>query len=132
MPGVIDHETLHVDDLPGIWSPVQWELTEEERNFEIEEQARASLLWAVDAPEAVLRMLLQETEITRAYDPPEGYDEDLQGEWDSSVVTFQVRRPIRLDQVEREADGLSVIYDFKDLGYWSLTVEPERVLIERI
>ncbi len=28
MPGIIDPETTHVDDLPGIWSPVQWELTE--------------------------------------------------------------------------------------------------------
>lgn len=29
MPGVIDPETLPVDELPGIWTPVQWELTED-------------------------------------------------------------------------------------------------------
>jgi hypothetical protein len=31
MPSIIDPQTLYVDDLPAIWSPVQWELTEEER-----------------------------------------------------------------------------------------------------
>jgi hypothetical protein len=31
MPSVIDPETIYADDLPAIWSPVQWELTEEER-----------------------------------------------------------------------------------------------------
>ncbi len=30
MPGVIDPETMNIDGLPGIWSPVQWELTEQE------------------------------------------------------------------------------------------------------
>jgi hypothetical protein len=27
MPIEIDPETMNVDDLPGIWSPVQWELS---------------------------------------------------------------------------------------------------------
>ena len=31
MPSIIDPETIYVDNLPAIWSPVQWELTEEER-----------------------------------------------------------------------------------------------------
>ena len=60
MPGVIDPETMYTDDLPGIWSPVQWELSEEERREEIEQQAKASLLWSVSAPEAILRLLLVE------------------------------------------------------------------------
>ena len=58
MPGYIDAEFMHVDDLPGIWSPVQWDLTPEERVAEVEEQAHASLMAAVDVPEAILRMLL--------------------------------------------------------------------------
>lgn len=70
MPSVIDPETLYVDDLPAIWSPIQWELTEEERTQAIEEQATASLLWTMDAPEAVLRLLLGETQIQRLYGPP--------------------------------------------------------------
>jgi hypothetical protein len=58
MPGVIDPETMNTDGLPGIWSPVQWKLTEEERIAELEAQTEASLLSAVDVPEAILRLLL--------------------------------------------------------------------------
>ncbi|MCX6071918.1 MAG: hypothetical protein NTU91_13855 [Chloroflexi bacterium] len=60
MPSVIDPETMHVDSLPVVWSPVQSPLTEEERAREVEEQATASLLWAADAPETILRLLLGE------------------------------------------------------------------------
>jgi hypothetical protein len=132
MPGVIDPETLYVDDLPGIWSPVQWELSEEERIHELEEQAKASLLAAVDAPEAILRLLLDETEIERAYEPPKGYDPEQQGEWDDSLITFQFKRQVRLERVDRNSELLSVEYNFGDLGYWILEIESERVTIERV
>jgi len=72
MTSIIIPETINVDELPEIWSPVQWELTEKEKIEELENQARASLLWAVDIPEAVLRLLLDEVQITRAYVPPDG------------------------------------------------------------
>ena len=75
MPIDIDPETIHVDNLPGIWSPVQWELDENERIYELESQATASLLWSVDAPEAILRLLLMEHAIDRAFGPPDGYDD---------------------------------------------------------
>jgi hypothetical protein len=88
MPGVIEPETINVDKLPGIWSPVQWELSEEERIQELHTQATASLLWAVDIPEAILRLLLGLTGIDRSLDPPEDYDAELQGEWDPKLVTF--------------------------------------------
>ena len=65
MPSIIDPETLYVDDLPAIWSPVQWELSEEEHIQAVEEQATASLLWTMYAPEAILRLLLGETDIQR-------------------------------------------------------------------
>ena len=52
MPAFIDAEFMHVDELPGIWSPIQWDLTPEEKVAEVEEQARASLMAAVDVPEA--------------------------------------------------------------------------------
>ena len=48
MPRRIDPQTINVDELPGIWSPVQWELFEDERLEELENQATASLLWTVD------------------------------------------------------------------------------------
>jgi hypothetical protein len=132
MPAVIDPETMHANDLPGIWSPVQWELSEGERIQELEEQATASLLWAVDAPEAILRLLLNETDIERAFEPPQAYDPEQQGEWDEALVTFQFKRPIRLERVEREPDYLYVEYHFGDLGYWAFEIEPERVTIQRI
>ena len=38
MPSIIDPQTLYVDDLPTVWSPVQWELTEEERIQAVEDR----------------------------------------------------------------------------------------------
>ena len=132
MPGVIDPETMYTDDLPGIWSPVQWELLDEERREEVERQDKASLLWSVSAPEAILRLLLEECEIERALDPPNSYDPELQGEWDESLVTFKFRRPIRLIEVERERESLYVVYDFGDVGYWDFEITSEKVIISRV
>jgi hypothetical protein len=132
MPGVMDPETLPVDELPGVWTPVQWELTEDERKRELEEQATASLLWAVDAPEAVLRLMLSECDIERAFEPPPGFDPEQQGEWDAGLATFQFQRPLRLVEVKREPDYLYVEYDFADLGRWAFEIEPERVTLQRV
>ena len=132
MPIDIDPETINVDDLPGIWSPVQWELSEEERVLELETQARASLLWTVDLPEAILRLLLEEQAIERAYDPPPGFDPDMQGEWDDSLVTFQYKRPIQLVRTVRERDYLYIEYEFKGLGVWALEIGTDNVNIYRL
>lgn len=132
MPSVIDPETINVDSLPGIWSPVQWELSEEERLAELEIQATASLLHVVDVPEAILRLLLNETAIERLFDPPDGFDPELQGEWDPELVTFEFRRPIKLVRADRQRDSLRVEYDFKDLGRWLIEIEPESVQIRRV
>jgi len=132
MPTVIDPETMNVDELPGVWSPVQWELSEEEHMQELDVQATASLLFAVDVPEAILRLLLSEHQIERTFDPPANYDPDQQGEWDESLLTFQFNRPIRLVKSERNQDRLYVEYYLADLGYWGLEIEPENVRIFRI
>jgi hypothetical protein len=132
MPSIIDPQTIHVDELPAIWSPVQWELTEEERVDAINEQATASLLWTMDAPEAILRLLLGETEIQRLSRPPAGYDLEEQGKWDPNIMTFGSYRPIKLIEVERELDYLRLVYNFGDLGYWEFMIEPEKVSIERV
>ena len=132
MPIDIDPETMNADELPGIWSPVQWELTEDERIHELESQAAASLLWTVDAPEAILRLLLNEQSIERSYSPPKGYDSDIQGEWDESLITFQFKRPIQLVKAERDGSSLYVEYDVKDLGVWALEIEPDNVNIYRL
>jgi hypothetical protein len=132
MPSVIDPETLYVDDLPAIWSPVQWELDEEERIKAVEEQATASLLWTMDAPEAILRLLLDETGIQRLYRPPDGYDQQEQGDWDKSLITFGPSHPIKLESIERTPTRLELVYDFGQLGTWEFVIEAERVSIERI
>jgi len=132
MPSVIDPETINVDDLPGVWSPVQWELTEEERIQELDLQATASILFAVDIPETILRLLLDEYEIERAYDPPPNFDPSQQGEWDDTLLTFKFNRPIYLVKSERRQDYLYVEYHFADLGNWAFEIEPEGMHIYRI
>lgn len=132
MPSVIDPETLYVDDLPAIWSPVQWDLNEEERILAVEEQATASLLWTMDAPEAILRLLLNETGIQRLYAQPKGYNPEEQGEWEKDLITFGPERPVKLELIERTPTRLQLVYDFSDLGRWEFIFELERVSIERI
>lgn len=132
MPAVIDPETLYVSSLPGIWSPVQWELSESERLDEIESQATASLLWSVSIPETIIRLLLDETTIERAFAPPEGYDPEQQGEWDDSLITFKFKNPIKLKNVERESDYLFLEFKVADIGEWALEIQPEKVTLERI
>lgn len=132
MSSLIDPQTIHVDELPAIWSPVQWELTEEERVEALDEQATASLLWTMDAPEAILRLLLGETEIQRLYQPPENYNPEEQGEWDKDILTFGPYRPLKLVEIERKPDYLRLVYNFGGLGYWEFMIESEKVTIERI
>ena len=86
----------------------------------------------MDAPEAILRLLLDETAIERALEPPQGYDPEQQGEWDGALVTFAFKRGARLDSMEREGDSLRIIYNLEGAGYWELEITPERVIIQRI
>jgi hypothetical protein len=132
MPSVIDPQTLYVDDLPAIWSPVQWELTEQERIQAVEEQATASLLWTMDAPEVVLRLLLDETGIQRLFAPPKDYNSEEQGDWNKELITFGPQRPIKLESIERTPTRLELVYDFGEMGHWEFVIESERVSIERI
>jgi hypothetical protein len=132
MPSIIDPETMNVDELPGIWSPVQWPLSETERIQELETQATASLLFAVDAPEAILRLLLNETAVERALDPPAGFDPEQQGDWNHDLITYQFSRSIHLEKVERSPERLYVEYKLDDLGYWALEIEAESVQIFRL
>jgi hypothetical protein len=132
MPSIIDPQTLYVDELPAIWSPVQWELTEEERIQAVEEQATASLLWGMDAPEAILRLLLDETGIERLFGPPQDYNPEEQGDWDGKLITFGPKRAIKLETVERTPTRLELVYNLGELGRWEFIIESEKVSIERI
>jgi hypothetical protein len=132
MPAIMDPETIHVDELPTIWSPVQAPLSEDERADEVEAQATAGLLWTADAPESILRLLLGETAITRAFDPPERYDPAAQGEWDPDLVTFAFARPIRLMSEERGRDRLALEYGLDGAGYWRMEFTPESLNVTKL
>jgi len=132
MTAVIIPETIHVDELPGIWQPVQWELAEDEHAAELDQQATASLLWAVDMPEAILRLLLDETAIERLFEPPQGYDPEQQGEWDEALVTFAFKRQARLDKRGKGGRFPCGHLQPGGAGYWELEITPERVVIQRI
>jgi hypothetical protein len=132
MPAIIDTQALNVNDLPTVWSPVQWELTEGERVDELENQATASLLWAADAPEAILRLLLGETGINQAVTPPDRYDPEQQGDWDPEIVTYQFKHSIQLVKCVREQDSLYVEYNFGELGRWAFEIGPDDVRIAHI
>ena len=132
MPKDIDPQTINADNLPGIWSPIQWELSEEEQLMEIEEQSTASLLFSVDPPEAILRLLLNEYAIERAYEQPKGYNPELQGDWDSDLVTFKFKRAITLNRIERNSEDLYLEYKVEDLGTWVIEIGNDNVDIYRI
>jgi hypothetical protein len=133
MPSIIDPETMPVDDLPGVWSPVlPPDLTERERLELLDSQSAANLLYNVNIPEAILRLLLNETEIEPAYDPPKGYDPEQQGEWDPEIFTLAFKKPVQLDHLQRTPQQIVAVYDFGPLGHWRFEIEAERVLIERV
>jgi hypothetical protein len=132
MPKDIDPQTINADNLPGIWSPIQWELSEGEQLMELEEQSIASLLFSVDPPEAILRLLLNEYAIERAHEPPKGFDPELQGDWDSELVTFKFKRAITLNRIERDPENLYLEYKVEDLGTWILEISNDNVDIYRL
>ena len=80
----------------------------------------------------MLRLLLNETAIERASEPPAGFDPDLQGEWDDSLVTFAFRRRVKLTREQRLPDKLVLEYKVEDAGYWMLEIAPDTVTIGRI
>jgi hypothetical protein len=82
------------------------------------------LLWSVDVTEAILRLLLQELEVTRIFEPPVNYDPESQGQWESDLVTFGFQKPIKLIKVEREHDYLYLKCKLGDSGYWYIEIEP--------
>lgn len=132
MPGVIDPQTIEVNHLPVIWSPIQSPLAEDERVRELDLQATASLLWAATIPEQILRLLLSETDIEAIAEPPPGYDPAAQGEWDSSQLTFAFARQIRLIREERRLDRLTLEYKVDGAGTWLVEFGHEELAVARI
>ncbi len=132
MPGVIDPETIEVNQLPPVWSPVQGPISDDERIRELDMQATASLLWAATVPEQILRLLLSETDIDPIAEPPADYAPDLQGEWQPGVLTFGFRRPVRVVREQREHDLLVLEFQVDGAGTWMMEIGPERMILERL
>jgi len=132
MPSIFDPETIYIDNLPTIWSPVQGKLSSIDHVKELEEQATASLLWACPVPEQMLRILLNETTIQRLDGPPEGYDPQLQGDWDASLLAFGFKRSITLILEERSPESLLLEYKLEGAGHWLVEITQETATIERL
>ena len=132
MPSVIDHETIYVDQFPSVWSPLQEGLPPDQLKRELEHQATASLLWASPVPEQILRLLLNETAIERQLEPPEGFDPDAQGDWQSDRIAFGFEHPIKLVNEERSPDRLVLEYKLEGAGSWMLLISSEEVTIGRV
>ncbi len=132
MPSIFDPETIHIDNLPTIWSPVQEKLSPGEHAMELEAQATASLLWACPVPEQMLRILLDETAIQRLDGPPERYDPEMQGKWDSTQLVFGFKRGIELLKEHRSREALVLEYKVEGAGYWVVEITQETATIERV
>jgi hypothetical protein len=132
MQSELEPESFEVNELPTVWSPAQWEVTPEEQAVEDEEQATASMIMNADIPEAILRLLLHETEVEQAFEPPYGYQPQAQGEWDYSLKTYQFKSAIRLVNVERKEGYLSIEYDFGDNGHWVVEIDTDECNIYKV
>jgi hypothetical protein len=87
---------------------------------------------SVDGPKGILRLLLQETETDRILEPPEDYDPETQGKWDTEFASFGFRKPFELIKVEREHNNPYLEYKFGDYSHWFVEIEPEKVTIAKM
>ena len=132
MPKYIDPQTIPVEDLPGVWTPFPEDLSPDEHVAAVEDQAKASMLWSIDHPETILRLMLNETAITRAFEAPLGYDEERQGKWDKSLTAFTFKRAMWVEHIERQPDNLYIVYEVEDLGRWAIEIKPEEIHIGKL
>jgi len=132
MPISLSPDQLKLVQLPIVWSPAAAPAASPDGMPDWISLAQAGLLLAVSAPEAALRLFLQETEVEQVSEPPKGYDPIQQGEWDPQGAAYHFKRRIRMMRVEKIPDRLTVEYHFGDLGYWAVTIEADTVQIARV
>jgi len=131
MAGVLDPLTFPTLGVPAIWCPRREKLRGSPLALSIEEQAKGSLLQSADLVESVLRMIYGETEIERALVPPAGYDPQIQGEWDDTLVTFAFTRRVRKLSEDRNEQTLQMEYQMDGHGRFSIEITPEGFSITR-
>jgi hypothetical protein len=131
MSGFLDPLTFPTIDVPAIWCPRKEKRLGSTLALSIEEQAKGSLLQSADLVEVVLRLIYGETEIERTFVPPEGYDPEVQGEWDESQVTFAFARKVKKVFEERNEQCLQMEYQVDGSGRFRVEITPESFSIER-
>jgi hypothetical protein len=131
MPDGFDTETFPSHEFPAIW--FYQKPPEDKRDFAafVEHQAASGMLASTDILEAVLRLLLGLTEVEGVYDPPRGYDPEVQGEWDSDVLTFIFRRRVQKVGEDREDGEIRLEYQVETCGTFVVTIRGDSVHIER-
>jgi hypothetical protein len=125
MSGVLDPLTFPTLGVPAIWCPQKEKLLGNPLALRIEEQAKGSLLLSADLVESILRLLYGETEIERVYDPPKGYNPELQGEWDGSQLTFAFRRQVKKVREVRDDQSLGMDYQIEGCGRFRVEITPD-------
>jgi hypothetical protein len=131
MSGYLDPLTFPVLDVPAIWCPQKEKVLGNPLATSIEEQAKASLLASADTVEAILRLLHGETAIDRVFEPPQGYNPDVQGEWDDDAVTFAFHRRVEKIREIRDEQSLLLEYQMEGCGRYRVEITPERFSIEK-
>ncbi len=109
MPIDIEPETINVDT-SRIWSPVQWELTEEEHIQELDTQAQPVYCSPWTCRSAARSC--NEYAIERL-PPPPALTRTARG-WNDELLTFQFKRPSSWSA--QRSVLLSIVYDFKEFG----------------
>lgn len=131
MSGYLDPLTFPVLNVPAIWCPQKEKEMGNHLAESIEEQAQASLLASADIVEAVLRILDGETGIERVFNPPQGYNPEVQGDWDDQLVTFAFRRRVEKIREERDDELLRMEYRMEGCGQYSIEITAEGFSIEK-
>jgi hypothetical protein len=131
MSGYLDPLTFPVLDVPAIWCPEKERLSGNPLATSIEEQAKASLLASADTVEAILRLLYDEAEIERVFEPPQGYNPEVQGDWDDHQVTFVFRRRVEKIGEERGNESLRMEYRLETCGQYRIEITPESFSIKK-
>jgi hypothetical protein len=86
MSGYLDSLTFPVLDVRAIWCPEKERMFGKPLATAIEEQAKAGLLAGADTVGAILRRSHGETEIERVFEPTQGYDPEIQPDWDNGLA----------------------------------------------
>jgi glucokinase len=75
--------------------------------------------------------LLGLTRVEGVYDPPSGYDPELQGDWDGSIMTFVFTRRIRKVAEIRTEKELELEYQVENQGTFRVVIREDGVSIEK-